>query len=84
MEEKSDSIIEESTELLKKFDELTNRVKYQDYMMPFGKYVGRFIADIKIKDKRYFDWALEHVKGDLQRAFMWHARERKDYAIPKR
>ena len=84
MEEKSDSIIEESAELLRKFDEITNRVKYQDYMMPYGKHQGRFLSDILIRDPNYFYWASQHVKGDLQKAFEWHIKEYTENEIPER
>lgn len=81
--EKSSSIIEESAEMLRKFDEITNKVKYQDYMMPYGKHKGRFLADILVRDPDYFYWAAQHVRGDLQKAFEWHIREEAKNAVPK-
>ena len=74
MEEKSDSIKEDTPEILRKFDEITNRVKYQDYIMPYGKHQGRFLCEILVRDPDYFYWAAQHVKGDLQKAFEWHIR----------
>lgn len=48
-------------ETVKKFEEMTNKVKYSDYLMPWGKYRGEFLADIYVEDPEYFHWALENV-----------------------
>lgn len=84
MEEKSDSIKEDTPEILRKFDEITNRVKYQDYIMPYGKHQGRFLCEILTRDPDYFYWAAQHVKGDLQKAFEWHISEEVRNAVPER
>lgn len=38
-----------------------NRVKEEYYMMPFGKYKGRFMADVLTRDPSYFEWVLEMI-----------------------
>lgn len=56
-------------DILKKFDEITNRVKYNDYIMPFGKYKGQFVADIKECDESYFDWLYEQMQSNEDNYF---------------
>lgn len=69
-------LIKEEQMVQSKFQALTNRVKYQDYIMPFGKYKGEFIADIKMEDRNYFDWMLGNMQeSDLLEAIRWHAKE---------
>lgn len=63
-------------ETISKFEELTNKVKYQDYMMPWGKYQGHFIADILLEDRSYFDWLVENVLDEeLKKALEFHLEE---------
>lgn len=63
-------------ETISKFEELTNKVKYQDYMMPWGKYQGHFIADILLEDRAYFDWLVENVLDEeLKKALEFHLEE---------
>ena len=60
-------------ETIAKFEELTNKVKYQDYMMPWGKYQGHFVADVMLKDRVYFDWLLENVVDEeFKKALEFH------------
>lgn len=46
----------ESKKLQDAFKEMTNKMKYSDYCMPFGKYKGCFLADIYSEDPEYFEW----------------------------
>lgn len=61
-------------DVLKKFDEMTNRVQFSDYIMPYGKYQGEFIADINIEDQDYLFWLMERLSDDdeLKRAIRYH------------
>lgn len=61
-------------DVLKKFDEMTNRVQFSDYIMPYGKYKGEFIADINIEDQDYLHWLMERLSDDdeLKRAIRFH------------
>lgn len=61
-------------DVLKKFDEMTNRVQFSDYIMPYGKYKGEFIADINIEDRDYLHWLMERLSDDdeLKRAIRFH------------
>lgn len=65
-------LIDEGTMVQAKFQEITNRVKYSDYIMPYGKYRGEFLADIKIEDPNYFDWLAERARGELKEAMDYH------------
>lgn len=77
-------IILEEQDVQEKFTRLINKVKYQDYAMPFGRCKGWLIADIKKKEKAYFNWMLENLhEGDLLEAIRWHAKEHY-YEIPDR
>lgn len=38
------------------FKKIENRIKYNDFVMPFGKYAGCFLMDIKSEDPNYFEW----------------------------
>lgn len=67
-----------------KFQMLTNKVKYRDYMMPYGKFKGHFLADLKVNEPEYFMWASEHCYGELQKAFMWHRGTKDDDTMLKR
>lgn len=70
----SDDVLEViADETITRFEELTNKVKYQDYMMPWGKYQGYFIADVMLEDRVYFDWLLENVVDEeFKRALEFH------------
>lgn len=51
-----------------RFQAATNRVRYEDYLMPYGKYRGEFIADIYKKDPQYVFWLMDHSHGELFKA----------------
>jgi uncharacterized protein (DUF3820 family) len=38
------------------------------YRMPFGKYKGELIVEVFEKDRNYFDFMLDKVKGKTQEA----------------
>lgn len=65
-------ILDEGKMIISKFQELTNRVKYSDYLMPFGKYKGEFIADILVEDPDYLIWASENITGEVKEAIDYH------------
>lgn len=58
----------ESRDLQNKFDEFTNKVTLGNYLMPFGKYKGEFVADIYQEDRDYFDWLYDKADGQLKEA----------------
>lgn len=64
--------LDEGQMVQSKFQQITNRVKYADYIMPYGKYKGEFLADIKIEDPDYFNWLTEHSRGELMEAIEYH------------
>lgn len=65
----------ESQELQSKFELFTNRVKYSDYMMPFGKYRGKFLKDLLRDDPKYFYWILPRAMEDLKEAMLFQIKE---------
>lgn len=67
-------LIDEGAMVQSKFQEITNRVKYSDYIMPYGKYKGEFIADILIEDPNYFYWLQERATGELKEALDFHTK----------
>ena len=66
---------EESKNVQKKFEELTNKVQFSDYIMPFGRYKGEFLIDVLLEDRQYFDWLLERADGELKEAMEWQLKE---------
>lgn len=54
------------------FDKITNKVKYNDFLVPFGKYQGEFVADVLYNDRPYFDWLYTVADGELKKAMDFH------------
>lgn len=63
--------------ILKKFETITNKVKFSDYMIPYGKYKGMFLADLLVKNEKYYMWMFTRSDGELRDAMIWHLKERK-------
>lgn len=69
-------IIEDSQDVLSKFNRITNRVMFSDYMMPFGKYEGEFLAKIVKDDPDYLRWLFPRVNNnELRDAIHYHIKE---------
>lgn len=70
-------IKDEEEDLQKKFDEITNKVRFNDYIFPFGKYKGEFVADVVLEDPNYIDWVLNNIDNEeLKEAIQWHLSEK--------
>ena len=79
MEEKSHQItIQEAIETVKK-EKQTNRLSIEQYIMPFGKYAGEYIADLVAdkKGKAYLEWliGMNIPQGELLDAIQYHMEE---------
>lgn len=61
----------ESQNLQSKFEEFTNKVEMGNYIMPFGKYKGEFVADVYREDRKYFDWLYDRAEGPLKDAMIF-------------
>lgn len=46
----------ESKQTQDAFNSMMNKMKYNDYCIPFGKYQGCFLADVYTEDPDYFSW----------------------------
>lgn len=69
-------IIEDSQDVLSKFDRITNRVLFADYMMPFGKYEGEFMAKIAVDNPEYLMWLYTRATtSELRDAIQYHLKE---------
>lgn len=60
------------------FETGTNRVTYDNYLMPFGKYIGHFMSDILSEDPEYFMWLYEKVTGDTKEAMSYLLNRRRN------
>lgn len=79
MEEKYHQItIQEAIEAVEK-EKQNNRLSIEQYIMPFGKYSGEYIADL-VKDKKgkaYLEWliGMNIPQGELLDAIQYHMEE---------
>lgn len=66
----------EAIQITHRFDTLTNKVKNQDYIFPFGKYKGEYVADVKMEDIDYLLWMRDNLREEdnkeLLDAINWH------------
>ena len=79
MEEKYHQItIQEAIETVEK-EKQTNRLSIEQYIMPFGKYAGEYIADLAAdkKGKAYLEWliGMNIPQGELLDAIQYHMEE---------
>lgn len=56
---------------------MMDKLKYNDFVMPFGKYKGCFLMDIYCEDTGYFKWllTLEDIDQDLKEALEYCQKE---------
>lgn len=64
----TDTFINEPPMSQVKIKSLTNRIQYEDFIMPYGKYEGYRIKDIYQFDADYIFWLLDHSNGDIKKA----------------
>lgn len=60
------------------WDKMMEKLMYNDYIVPFGKYQGCFLGDVCKEDNSYFKWlaSLEDTDEELKRAIQyWQEQE---------
>lgn len=53
-----------------------NSVSEDYYMMPFGKYRGRFMVDVLRKDPNYYTWVLDMIAFGKTKDMMTKIKEK--------
>lgn len=67
----------ETKDIIDKFDKITNKVRFNDYIFSFGKYKGEFVADVVMEDPNYIEWVMENIDNEeLKEAIQWHLSEK--------
>lgn len=53
------------------FEQGTNKVDTEHYIIPFGKYTGLFVSELYSKDPKYFIWLFDKARDELKKSMVY-------------
>lgn len=59
------------------WEKMMEKLMYNDFIVPFGKYQGCFLGDVYAEDRKYFEWlsSLEDTDQELKNAIAYWQKE---------